>query len=237
MWDNGCGGSWDRQNKVVLCLSVKQEQQNTLSCNHLVCCSTAMTNKDWYPECAEECFVDHWSLFDLQHNFDSWLLLVLLQAWIFKQQGNERLICSAVFVVLPRRPVITEHGLLNSENRPSRFLRLVWLQTCKHCSCGWPQVGTGTTSCTAVDIPANSYVTNLWESQEPSRKRSNTSLVSVLLTFVVDEERVWSQRVLVVGDILQDVGQVHVHPDHAQEQVPEVTRPAHSHDEAWRQKK
>lgn len=45
---------------------VKQEHQNTLSDNHWECFSKAVTNKDWCPEHAEECFVDHWSLLDLE---------------------------------------------------------------------------------------------------------------------------------------------------------------------------
>lgn len=61
--------------------------------------------------------------------------------------------------------------------------------------------------------------------------------VSNGLTFVVDEEGVRGQWVLVVGDVLQDVRQVHIHPDHAQEKVAEITRPAHGHNETWRKKK
>lgn len=53
------------------------------------------------------------------------------------------------------------------------------------------------------------------------------------LTFVVYEEGVGRQRVLVVGDVLQDVRQVHVHPDHAQQEVAEVTGSAHRHDKTW----
>ena len=54
---------------------------------------------------------------------------------------------------------------------------------------------------------------------------------SLCPTFVVDEEGVGGQGVLVVGDVLQDVGQVYVHPNHTQKQVTEVARTAHGHDE------
>lgn len=93
---------------------------------------------------------------------------------------------------------------------------LIQFYTHKHCLGGSPEVEKK-------------------KNQEPSQNVENTTSPGcVRPTFVVNEERVWRQGVLVVGDILQDVCEVHVHPDHAQQQVTKVTRPADGHDKPWR---
>ncbi len=57
-----------------------------------------------------------------------------------------------------------------------------------------------------------------------------------LPTFIVYEECIWGQGVLVVGDILQYVCQIHVHSNYTQQQVPKVAWPADGHDETYKRK-
>lgn len=49
-------------------------------------------------------------------------------------------------------------------------------------------------------------------------------------TFIVYEEGIRGQRVLVVGDILQYVCQIHIHSNYTQQQVSEVARSTDGHD-------
>lgn len=135
--------------------------------------------------------------------------------------GNEWLICSALFVVLTSRPAPTAHGECYLEKKTVMMeVRVV---------------------CTSVDERSNSHRRNFllfgeYPSVRVSWSRAASPLVSERLTFVVDEEGVRRQRVLVVGDVLQDVSQVHVHPDHAQQQVAEVTGPADGHNKTWKKR-
>lgn len=57
-----------------------------------------------------------------------------------------------------------------------------------------------------------------------------------LPTFIVYEERIWGQGVLIVGDVLQYVCQIHVHSNYTQQQVSEVAWPADSHYETYKRK-
>lgn len=58
-----------------------------------------------------------------------------------------------------------------------------------------------------------------------------------LPTFIVYEERIWGQRVLIVGDVLQYVCQIHVHSNYTQQQISKVAWPADSHYETYKWKK
>lgn len=51
-------------------------------------------------------------------------------------------------------------------------------------------------------------------------------------TFVIYEKSVRGQRVLVVGDVLEDISEVHVHSHDSEQQVPKVARSADRHNEA-----
>lgn len=52
-------------------------------------------------------------------------------------------------------------------------------------------------------------------------------------TFVIYEESVRGQRVLVVGDVLEDISEVHVHSHNSKQKVSKVARAADCHNEAW----
>lgn len=57
-------------------------------------------------------------------------------------------------------------------------------------------------------------------------------MIWVQITFIIDEEGVGSQGVLVIGDILQDVGKIDIYSNNSQQEVPKVTGFTDSHYQA-----
>lgn len=57
-------------------------------------------------------------------------------------------------------------------------------------------------------------------------------IILVKITFIINEEGVGSQGVLVIGDIFQDIGKVDIYSNNSQQEVPEVTGFTDSHYQA-----